>query len=345
MEIQRSGNYGLIPVSNATHVERVLSDEARAEAALKANNQPMITGLAAHVKTCFEAAKTEKREVEQRMLSSMRARRGEYDPEVLANIKATGGVEIFMMLSSAKARAATSVLRDIYLGNGSEKPWSASPTKIPELPQKSMDEAVARAGELVQQIQDMMGGPQAVPDSQIEELLELARARSEVEVSNEAKESMQAMERKMEDQLQEGNFVVALSEFLDDLSTFPSAILKGPVVRNKPQLSWSNTTGGYEPVVETKKTLEWERVSPFNFYPSPGASEVNEGYCVEVHELYPSSLEELIGVDGYSENAIKEVIKRCLIDWNSSSDMAVGTSKGVGSSAEKKKEETEKAVK
>jgi hypothetical protein len=261
------------------------------------------------VQKCFEAAKSEKHEVEQRMLRSLRARRGEYDPDVLAKIRATGTSEVYMMLSSAKCRASTAVLRDVFLGNGNEKPWSLSPTKEPELPQAQMDAAIARAGELVQQIQDMMGGPQMVPESQVEELLELARSRGQVEVMLNAKKSMLRMESKMEDQLQEGGFTKALSEFLDDLSTFPSAILKGPVIRNKPQLTWvAAPDGSFIPQTVPRLIPEWERVSPFNIYPAPGSSGVNDGYLIELHKLRPHALEELIGVDGYSEGAIKAVI-------------------------------------
>lgn len=43
-----------------------------------------------------------------------------------------------------------------------------------------------------------------------------------------------------------------------------------------------------------------------------------------------------------TDDAIQEFIKRWLVDWNSLSDLAVGTTKGTGSSAEKKKEEAAK---
>jgi hypothetical protein len=300
----RAGNSGLVPVQNNASIEA-----EKLKIATTTNDSILVRSLAGMVQKCFAAAKSEKDEVEQRMLRSCRARRGEYDPDTLAKIRATGTSEVYMMLSSAKARAATAILRDVFLGNGGEKPWSLSPTKEPELPQMQMDAAIMRAGELVQQIQDMMGGPQAVPESQVEELLELARSRGQMEVMLDAKKSMLRMESKMEDQLQEGGFTKALSDFIDDLSTFPSAILKGPVIRNKPQLTWIPAEdGSYSPQTVSRLTPEWERVSPFNIYPAPGSSDVNDGYIIELHKLRPHALEELIGVDGYSEGAIKAVI-------------------------------------
>jgi hypothetical protein len=338
-----SGNTGLIPVANNASIENAKRKEAE-----DSNSQPVIRGLAGHVDKCFNAAKTAKQHEEQRMLRSLRARRGEYDPEVLAQIRETGTSEVFMMLSAEKARSCTAVMRDIFLGNGNEKPWTASPTKLPEIPQDMLDQSVTRAGELVQQIQDLMGGPQNVPESQVEDLLWLSRARAEVEVMLAAKKGMTRMEAKMEDQLQEGGFAKAFAEFLDDLSTFPSAILKGPVIRNKPQMTWSepDADGMYTPVVANVLTAEWDRVSPLDIYPAPGASDIDDGYLIELHRLYPYQLEELIGVEGYNEGAIRAVIdaygvgglreytnidsERAEAEGKSSSDISDTTSPTIG---------------
>ena len=302
----RSGSFnGLVPVMN----NAALEEEAR-NAAEKTNNTPMIQGLAGHVKKCFDAAKTERATAEQRMLANLRARRGEYDPETLAKIQKTGGSEVYMMIPSNKCRAATAWLRDTLLGNGVEKPWTVTTTKQPELPGDAQQQAIAKAGEIVQQLQEMLGGPQNVPDSQVEDLYKLAQARVEVEAKRTADAGMKRMESKMEDQLQEGGFLKAFSDVIDDISTFPSAFLKGPVVRNKPQMVWQqDASGEFTPVVENKLTLEWERVDPFNIYPAPGMTTINDGYLIEKHTMRPQQLEELIGVEGYNEAAIKEVIK------------------------------------
>jgi len=170
-----SGNFGLIPVSN------VRADMAAKRAAVEeTNNEPVIKGLAGHVKACFSAAKTDKLLVEQRMLKNLRARRGEYDPTTLTKIRQTGGSEVFMMLSSSKARSATAWIRDTLMGNGAEKPWTLSPTKEPELPSDMMQEAQVKAAELVDQLHAMYGGAQFVPQSQVEDLLELSISRARV---------------------------------------------------------------------------------------------------------------------------------------------------------------------
>jgi hypothetical protein len=101
--------------------------------------------------------------------------------------------------------------------------------------------------------------------------------------------------------------------------TYPSAIIKGPVVRNKNLLSWKQGPNGWEVVTEKQTRLEWERVSPFNIYPSPEAEGVNDGFLIEKHRLSRTDLNDLIGVDGYDAGAIRMVLdlygRGGLRDW------------------------------
>ena len=91
--------------------------EARKAAASEANAKPVIQGLAAHVRSMWTYARDAKRQdVEPRMLQSLRQRRGEYDPEILSQIKQGGGSEIYMMVTSNKCRSAAAWIRDVMLG-------------------------------------------------------------------------------------------------------------------------------------------------------------------------------------------------------------------------------------
>jgi hypothetical protein len=125
----------------------------------------------------------------------------------------------------------------------------------------------------------------------------------------EATKKVKKMEDKMEDQLQEGGFVNELSKFLEDITTFPAAVMKGPVIRNKPTLQWiQGADGNYTADVKNKLVKEWERVDPFNIYPAPHSTDVHDGYIIERHRMTRGQLVELIGVEGYSEDAIRAVL-------------------------------------
>lgn len=115
----------------------------------------------------------------------------------------------------------------------------------------------------------------------------------------------------MEDQLQEGGFYEAMSAFVDDLVTFPYAVMKGPVPRKTKELEWlpmPDQAGNFQLKVTDKITLHWERVDPFNIYWAPHSTEVDGGYVVERHRMNRGTLNELIDVEGYDSAAIRGVL-------------------------------------
>lgn len=287
----------MVAMGNAA-IERIEREKAE-----ETNSQPVILNLAAHVRKAWERNLSDKRSVEQRMLKSLRQRQGQYDPDVLAKLREQESSEVFMMISSAKARAISSWLRDALMANGTEKPWTISPTPIPEMPPELVMTMLARSAQVLQQA--VAAG--LVVDA--EAVFEEQRAAVMEEISIEASETTKRMEDHMEDQLVEGGFMRALSDMVDDLVTFPSAIVKGPVIREKQVTSWAqDETGSWTVVKEPKLVEEWERVDPFLAYPSPGAVTCDDGEFIELHRLSRSTLKSLENVEGYSASAIRAVL-------------------------------------
>lgn len=304
-----SFNNGILQVQNNAQVEAGKKKESARHRAQIANSEPVVSGLAAHVRKCWSSAYLAKLDVEQRMLKSVRQRRGEYDPEVLAEIQKTGGSSIYMMVTSNKCRAATSWLRDTLLSGSEEKPWTLSPTKLPDLSPEDLKEAEQKATEEAYAIEQALGAEITTPE-QMEKLVERMKDKMRNEVRKEAVEKTKRMEDKMEDQLQEGGFIKELSKFLEDMTTFPSAFMKGPVIRNKPTLTWElDAEGQYQPVVRNELVKEWERVDPFNLYPAAHSTDVNDGFMIERHRMTRGQIVELRGVPGYSDDAINGVLE------------------------------------
>ena len=287
----------LIPVARASDLEaqsKRRSDELQ--------NQPVIQGLAAHVRTRWTESKDAKQDLEERMLQCVRQRDGKYDPDKLAEIQRQGGSEIFVQLTSVKCRAATSWLRDTLLGAGSDKPWSIEATPIPELPPEIM---AGLQQEMANQLMMVMEQGGQVPDeAQLRQIALDMKDTAMRAAKEEADERINRMELKMEDQLVEGGWTRAFNEFLDDLVTFPFAVLKGPIKRRRKVLKWQN--GALEPVEMVRN--EWERTDPFNLYWAPWASDIQDGYVIERHKMTKDDLQALIGVPGYSEDAIRTVL-------------------------------------
>lgn len=295
---------GILPAMSALGVA-----EQQRKASELAQAQPLITSIASYVRNCWTEARTAKEQtIEPKMFKAVRARRGEYDPDVLTMIRQNGGSEIYMMLTSNKCRAAASWLRDVLLGQGADKPWTIRPTPTPTLSPDIMEEMRLNAIQQMAQVIEATG--QQLPPTQLRKFLNELREEYMHNVMEEAKFKVKQMENKMEDQLLEGGFITAFDAFIDDITTFPCAFLKGPIVRRKPRMKWNpNVQAGYQLEIVDDLVLEWERIDPFMIYPSPASTGINDGYLIERHKLRQTDLEEMIGVEGYDDEAIRQVIE------------------------------------
>ena len=287
----------LMPVARASDLER--QSKERNEAL---QQQPHIQGLAAHVRKRWDEARDAKDDLEERMLQCLRQRNGEYDPDVRATIEAQGGSDIYIQLTSVKCRAATSWLRDTLLGTGADKPWAIEHTPEPELPEELLQGLQA---ELAQELMQAMQSTGMMPS---EEQTRQAALAMKDEAMNRAREEAKAkvarMEKKMEDQLLQGGWYKAFNEFVDDIVTFPFAVMKGPVKRLRKVLKWQDGKLVPQEVIQN----EWERVDPFNIYWAPWAWDINDGYVIERHRMTRTDLQSLLGVPGYNDDAIRTVL-------------------------------------
>jgi len=226
----------------------------------------------------------------------------EYEPEKLAEIREQGGSEIFMGIVSTKCRTATAWLRDTLLGTGADKPWSLSPTPIPEVP-PDVTQAMQQIMQANLQEYYAAGNPPVSPD----ELRQLAGGMKDTAMramKHEAEKRVDRMEQKMEDQLTEGGWTKALYEFTNDLATFPYAVLKGPIPRKRKAMKY--VQGGLAAVDVLRD--EWERVDPYKFYWSPWGDDIQNMPIMELHHLTREDVEAMLGVDGYDESAVRSLL-------------------------------------
>jgi hypothetical protein len=270
-------------------------------------NNPIILGLAAYLRRCWDAAKEAKKPIEYIMLDSMRQRNGEYDASKRKQINAVGGSDIFMMLTEVKCRAAESWLRDILMDTGSP-PWDLKPTPIPSIdPTKE----AAIQEELAKEILGIIQTDGMAPSpAQVEQLREVVAQDFRFRLLQEAHNRADSMKIKIDDQFAQGGWADAFNDFITDLATFPCAFVKGPIVRRQRVLSWSKDSFGAT-VAEPSERLapEYERVDPFRIYPEPKITHINEGYLFEHHPLSRMDLADLIGVPGYDDEAIRKVLE------------------------------------
>jgi hypothetical protein len=296
---------GLVVIKSGSQLD---ADDARAQEARDAELRqqiPVLTGLAAHVRRCWEAARDAKQPIETKMLKALRQRSGEYEPDKLAAINEEGGSAIFMMVTATKCRGAESWLRDILLDQGIV-PFDLKPTAIPDVSPESLQRVTEVMGQKV--IALIQSGTPLDP-LVMAALEEQAQEDIRNQVLDDASDRATAMKRQIDDQFAEGGMVDAFNAFISDLATYPAAVLKGPEVRRVRQLEWvRGADGSYTPKVQEKLVPTYRRVDPFRFYPEPGLTRLTEGYCLEHHRLAEADLSDLIGLPGYDDGAIRAVL-------------------------------------
>ena len=282
---------------------------------------PQYDSLVSYITGIFHDNRRIKEEsgIEDDILDSLRAFSGEYSREDKARIVKFGGSQIFMNLTATKARAAKSWIADILKPSTGE-PWSMEPTPISDLPTdiREMLEA-ALSKEFEEKIKE--GQPQAAPvegqpvPSGVETAQETIREANqrkrdlekavEEEIFKEAKWQLEKMQRKIRDQLKEGDWDKALGDFLDDFVVSPTAFMKGPVIQNSKKLMWVN---GAATEIKGYKYLN-ERVNALDMYPSPNSTTIDDGDLCEVIRFTPAKIEALKGVDNYIDENIEKVIE------------------------------------
>ncbi len=287
--------------------ELARQERAADQALSDRQNQPVILGLVAYLRQCWDVAEMAKRPINDEMLRALRQRNGEYEPEKLNLIRKQGGSEVYMMLTEVKCRAAESWLRDILMDEGMP-PWDLKPTPIPDLspPQKKeiQDIFAARVLRIVSEF------GQAPNPEELSEIREMVSQDYRFHLLRAAGLKAERMKIKIDDQFAQGGWAQAFNDFITDLVTYPCAFIKGPVVRRQRVLGWKTLPSG-ETVVEPIERLgpEFERVDPFKIYPEPGITDINDGYIFEYHPLTRMMLADLIGVPGYDEDAIRKVLE------------------------------------
>jgi hypothetical protein len=132
-------------------------------------------------------------------------------------------------------------------------------------------------------------------------LIEAAYDASKKKAREEAKKA----ECKLDDLLVEGKFYRALAECLFDLTLFPFCVLKGPTVRMVPQVKWEKGKA----ITKTAPKMFWNRVSPFDIWWTPGVSEIEDAEICEKIRLTRADLNDLLGLPGYHEANIREILQ------------------------------------
>lgn len=291
--------------------------DARAELMRRQTN-PVVTSLAGHFRTLWEAARDHKqRNVEPRLLQCLMARKGEYSAEQLRQIQEEGSPPVYMMLTDEKCANFESWLHDIF-DQPDDMPFSAEETPAPEIEPQLMAKLHQAAIAAVQaeaatrlqmeivagQIRDRAHAEQRLMQT-LQELMEDVEEDFREVMHDAAKKEVEKVIADVKDVATESGWMKALLESFDDFSTYPCSFIKGPCAVNRASMEWQ----GGKPVSVTKVVQKWTSPSPWDIFPGPDNQTCQDGYLIERHYLSGKDLTGLIGVDGYDDEAIRAVIR------------------------------------
>lgn len=283
-----------VPVKPSTSGRSSTTVDAYGTEPTTAGNEATTDALGAYARQCFTEAKNSRDLIDTLLLKCLRQRRGEYDPDVLAQI--TDSVITFFNITATKCRAGEAWLTDILTASG-DRLWQLDPTPVPNVPEYVKQLVVEQVKKEI-----LKYGPQ--PEAQLRSRINELAEVSYVELLRAAKQGTDKMQRKIDDQLTECQFIPVLQSFVSDLMVYPYAVLKAPVVRRKRQLRWE----GSEPVATTEAMLTVERVSPFDYYFAPWSVSPQEGYVVEVMHMSRQSLVECKGMPNFDDAKLQQAL-------------------------------------
>ena len=314
----QAGLVRVVSPSALTSMEQAQKDRERMEARMA----PALEDLAAFVSKQFDIMRRHRDSSDgwsHRLLESLRAFNGEYDPLTLAEIEKMGGSKIYARIIAVKCRAASALLRDIYLSGG-QRPWGVEATPDPTIPDAVMESVqqalTAEAALAAQAAASVMVDPETGQPMQPPSEEEIAARKTALEMvaynamAKKAREEAAEAEKMLDDDLHEGGFYKALAEFILDLPLFPFACIHGPVVYMVPSVKWEKNPDGSSRIVKKNVArMFWRRVSPFDVWFTPGASTVEAADFIIRDRKSRAELNAVIDVPGYKKENVLSVLR------------------------------------
>src|ERR1700743_2337450 len=274
-----------------------IEDEALSQFGLgEVANTKLEDELSAHVQRAYLDARQHKTNqgITDRLIRNLRAKKCKYQPDEETLLGPYN--DVYIGLCSLKARAASSWLIDIISSN-IEKPWTLDPTPEAELPERLMDQAINM---LLQEL------PQFNPFDALKDRATQIKSALQDFTAKEATDATKRMETRINDQMTEADWLDIYALFIEDLTVFPTAFLRGPVEVNTLDPEWK----GDKFVVNKKAVPRMRVISPFDAYPSPNATSIEQSaYFIEAREWSHAEVHNLIGVGSFVESTIRQVLK------------------------------------
>ena len=246
------------------HATDFESQTPPAEAQAPVRNMQAIEALGHRLKLRFTQYEQERRLAELKWLRNLRQFIGEYDPEIKMKLDPNRS-QAYPRLTRVKVMSIVSRLMNLMFPS-SEKNWTLEASPVPNLPMEVM-------APLLQQVQVM-----AMQAQQSGQAVDLNKMVEDAIVA-EAKKRASAMEKEMEDQLEELgggktlDYVALCRKVVMSGTLYGAGVLSGPFTREQQQRSWDidPRSGTLIPKTDVVMRPQYEFVPIWDYYPDMSA--------------------------------------------------------------------------
>ncbi|WP_086931605.1 portal protein [Agarilytica rhodophyticola] len=284
-----------------TPASEIIANESARHAAIKQIREISVRNhedsLAGFIRSQWTVAREHRRTFTYRFEDCLRRRSGIYSSEMKAKLESARSSEIFMRITSSKCKAAKTWLADLFEPAG-DKPFTFQPANYPEINPELEQALMKEAEKALQQSQ--------MPEAKAFAMVDEVKNKVLDDLKQKSKQLAEKMEDRVEDILTEANWRNEFDDFLDDVVTYPVAIMAGLEYRNEKELSWGeNEFGQWVPSYKDRVKPKVRRVSPFRFYPSPSVTTSLRGhYCIEHITYTRQDLVSMKEMAGYNSRGI-----------------------------------------
>lgn len=273
-----------------------------------------LNAIANRLDTLAQEQVTAKAATEERWIANVRAFHGHYDSTTEKTLRTEGQSRAYAKLTRAKTVALEARLYDLIFPTD-DRNWGIEATPVPKL-SKEGKQAALRASNAAEQANqaEAEGNPQQAQQIAAEGDDEAQRAKAAEGEIARARESADAMQEEMDDQLTESKYPAESRDMIHDACLLGSGVLKGPMVKGATRGRWLpvETPGGVVYQLEHREDPRpvVKRVDPWAFFPDMSARKIDEAeFTFERYLWSKKDLRQMVKTHGFDAEAVRELLR------------------------------------
>ncbi len=239
----------------------------------------------------FSQYQRDRMELELQWLKNIRQFRGIYDPEIERRI-GDDQSRAYPKVTRTKVIGTVARLMEMLFPQ-TEKNWGIAPSPLPDL---STGDLQSVLDHLAEEHPD-----QPINDEQIEKaVMSFAKAKAD------------RMEKKIEDQLSEVEYIQLARRIIFSGVLYCTGVLKGPMVKRVKGRTWSQDPYSGKLVAKEIEKLQpvWEQVPVWNYYPDLSAKEFDQmDGQFERHISSRSQFRDLAKRPDFMADVVKKILR------------------------------------